>query len=242
MDIELRALTKAFDGEPVLRDLDLACRGRCLALIGPSGGGKSTLLRIVAGLEEPTSGEVRWNGAPLPRDEAGLRAHRRRIGFVFQAHNLFPHLTALENLVLPLVEVHGLSPGEARERSLGLLARFRLERHAGKRPAALSGGQRQRVALVRAVAAQPQAVLLDEPTSALDPEMTVEVLDMIGELRAEGRDLIVVTHSMGFARQVADEVAFLAEGRIAEAGPAAAFFSAPRAAAAQSFLAKVLKY
>ncbi|SDT90391.1 amino acid ABC transporter ATP-binding protein, PAAT family [Verrucomicrobium sp. GAS474] len=242
MNLELRGLTKTFHGEPVLRDVTLASSARCLALIGPSGGGKSTLLRIIAGLERPSGGEVRWNGTPIPRDEAGLREHRRHLGVVFQASNLFPHLSALENLTLPLEKVHGLTPADARERALGLLARFRLEAHAGKRPAALSGGQRQRVALVRAVAAQPKAILLDEPTSALDPEMTVEVLDMIGELRAEGCDLIVVTHAMGFARQVADEVAFLAEGRIVEAGPAAPFFDAPQSPVCRAFLEKVLKY
>jgi polar amino acid transport system ATP-binding protein len=248
MRLEIEGLSKRFggagaaDAHHALRDVSLRCEARCLALIGPSGGGKSTLLRVVAGLETPSAGTVRWNGAPLPPDEPGLRAHRRRIGVVFQAYNLFPHLTALENVTLPLEKVHGLAPGAAQERALSLLERFRLAAHAGKRPAALSGGQRQRVAIVRALAPQPEALLLDEPTSALDPEMTVEVLDMMAELKAEGRDLIVVTHSMGFARQAADEAVFLAEGRVVEAGPAAALFAAPQSEACRAFLARVLKY
>jgi polar amino acid transport system ATP-binding protein len=246
MKLELVGLTKTFgsgaSAHPALRGVDLRCEGRCIALIGPSGGGKSTLLRVLAGLEAPTSGTARWNGEALPADEDGLRAHRRRIGVVFQAYNLFPHLSALENITLPLEKVHGFSPAAARDRVRELLARFHLEAHGVKKPAALSGGQRQRVAIVRAVAAQPQAVLLDEPTSALDPEMTVEVLDMLAELKAEGGDLLVVTHAMGFARQAADAVVFLAEGRVVEAGPAEPLFAAPRTEACRRFLAKVLKY
>ena len=246
MRLEIEGLTKAFDSGAgahlVLGGIDLRCEARCLALIGPSGGGKSTLLRIVAGLETATSGTVRWNGTPLPPDEEGLRGYRRKLGIVFQAYNLFPHLSALENVTLPLEKVHGLGPAAARERAGALLERFHLSAHAGKKPAALSGGQRQRVAIVRALAPQPEALLLDEPTSALDPEMTVEVLDMLAELKAEGRDLIVVTHAMGFARQAADEAAFLADGTIVEAGPAAELFAAPRTERCRAFLARVLKY
>ncbi len=242
MKLEIEGLTKGFGAEPVLREVSLRFEGRCLALIGPSGGGKSTLLRILAGLESIDRGTIRWNGTPLPLDEEGRRAHRRRLGVVFQAFNLFPHLSALENITLPLEKVHGLAPAAARERARELLARFRLETHGDKKPAALSGGQRQRVAIVRAVAARPEAVLFDEPTSALDPEMTVEVLDMIGALKAEGCDLIVVTHAMNFARQVADQAAFLSGGTVTETGPAEELFGNPQSEGCRAFLAKVLKY
>jgi polar amino acid transport system ATP-binding protein len=213
-----------------------------LALIGPSGGGKSTLLRIIAGLEHPDSGTVEINGGRVAFEEASLLRHRRTIGTVFQAFNLFPHLTALQNITLPLEKVHGHSAPEAEEMARRLLARFRLEDHAGKRPAELSGGQRQRVAIARAVSIKPRLLLLDEPTSALDPEMSAEVLDMIQELREEGRDFILVTHEMGFARQVADQAAFLAGGRVVEAGPMARLFDAPASPQTRDFLSRILKY
>jgi polar amino acid transport system ATP-binding protein len=198
-----------------------------LALIGPSGGGKSTLLRILAGLDVPFSGQVAFDGCPLPRDEDSLRRYRRTVGTVFQAYNLFPHLTALDNLLLPLVHVHGLAMRDARERVKGPLERFRLAEHAHKRPAELSGGQKQRIAILRALVVQPKRLFLDEPTSALDPEMRSEVLDMIAEVRAEGGQFVLVTHEMAFARRVADEVAFIADGRVLAAGRAAAFFDHP---------------
>lgn len=200
------------------------------------------MLRIIAGLEHPDSGTVKINGERVVFEEVPLRLHRRTIGTVFQAFNLFPHLTALENITLPLEKVHGHAAREAEDIARGLLARFRLESHADKRPAALSGGQRQRVAIARAISIKPRLLLFDEPTSALDPEMTAEVLDMIKELREEGRDFILVTHEMGFARQVADQAVFLAEGRIVEAGPVAPLFDAPSAPQTRDFLAKVLKY
>ena len=203
---------------------------------------KSTLLRIIGGLEHPDSGEVRINGEPVVFQEEALLRHRRAVGTVFQAFNLFPHLTALQNITLPLVHVRGQSKSEAEEIARQLLARFRLEGQADKRPAELSGGQRQRVALARALSGKPRLLLLDEPTSALDPEMTAEVLDMIAELRAEGRDFILVTHEMGFARQIAGHAAFLADGRIVESGPVAQLFDAPAAPQTRAFFAKVLKY
>ncbi|MBE7212325.1 MAG: amino acid ABC transporter ATP-binding protein, partial [Gluconacetobacter diazotrophicus] len=157
-------------------------------------------------------------------------------------YNLFPHLSALQNVTLPLEKVHGLAPQDARDAAQAALRRFRLETHAHKRPAELSGGQRQRVAIARAIAIKPRLLFFDEPTSALDPEMTGGVLETIEELRAEGRDFVLVTHEMGFARRVADQVALLAEGRIVEAGPAAQVFDAPRAEASRQFFAKVLRY
>jgi polar amino acid transport system ATP-binding protein len=211
-------------------------------LIGPSGGGKSTLLRVIAGLEYPDTGVVEIDGEPVEFQEDALLKHRRTIGVVFQAFNLFPHLTALRNITLPLEKVHGHSPGEAEENARELLKRFQLEKHATKKPAELSGGQRQRVAIARAISIKPRLLLFDEPTSALDPEMTAEVLDVIEELREEGRDFILVTHEMGFARKVADQVALLADGRIVEVGAVEQVFEHPRSQQSRDFLAKVLKY
>ncbi|MCZ7593386.1 MAG: amino acid ABC transporter ATP-binding protein [Kiritimatiellae bacterium] len=242
MKLEINQLSKTFGAQRVLCDVGIAIEGHAIVLIGPSGGGKSTLLRVIAGLEYPDSGDVRLDGESLRFDEQSLRIHRRRVGVVFQSANLFPHLSALANITLPLTRVFGQSNEEARETAMQLLRRFELGDHAGKRPAQLSGGQRQRVAIVRAVAIRPKFLLFDEPTSALDPEMTSEVLDMISELRAEGRDLLLVTHHLAFARKVADQIAFLASGQILDHAPNAEFFTSPRAPAVQQFLDRVLKY
>jgi polar amino acid transport system ATP-binding protein len=215
---------------------------RSLVLIGPSGGGKSTLLRVLAGLEMPDQGSVEIDGEPLVYSEERLIRHRRGIGTVFQSFNLFPHLTALENVTLPLVQAHGYGKLQADAYARELLGRFHLEAHAAKRPFELSGGQQQRVAIVRACAVKPRLLLFDEPTSALDPEMTAEVLDLIAELRAEGRELILVTHEMGFARRVADHCLFIGAGRILESGAAQQLFSEPRTAELRAFLDRVLKY
>ena len=243
MKLKISRLSKNFGPHQALDRLSLDLEGvRRLAVIGPSGGGKTTLLRVLAGLEIPDEGEVTLNDEPMEFQENALRRHRRNIGVVFQSYNLFPHLTALQNITLPLEKVHGHAPAAAQEIAMQLLGRFQLETHAAKRPAALSGGQRQRVAIARAIAIQPRILLFDEPTSALDPEMTAEVLDMIRELSTETRDLIFVTHQMGFARAVADRVAFLGDGRILECGEPAQVFSAPSTDACRRFLANVLKY
>jgi polar amino acid transport system ATP-binding protein len=243
LNLRLRQIVKRFQGPLVLDGVSLLLNNaRSLVLIGPSGGGKSTLLRILGGLEHPDSGEVELNGERVIYTEAALLRHRRTIGTVFQAFNLFPHLTALQNITLPLEKVHGRSPAQAQETARQLLAKFHLETHAEKRPADLSGGQRQRVAIARAVSSKPRLLLFDEPTSALDPEMTAEVLDTILELREEGLDFILVTHEMGFARRVADQAAFLADGRVVESGPASQLFNSPAAAQTRAFLDKVLKY
>ena len=244
MRLTLDHLTKTFAKHRVLDDLTCDFGElRSLALIGPSGGGKSTLLRIIAGLETPDSGTVTLDGEPVVfADEEKLRAHRRHLGVVFQAYNLFPHLTALANITLPLEKVHGLSPAEAAHLALEALRRFQLADHAHKKPAQLSGGQKQRVAIARAIAIKPRLLLFDEPTSALDPEMTAEVLEVIEELKNEGRDFLLVTHEMGFARHVADRVAFLASGRIVEHAPAGELFTAPRSPECGAFLARILKY
>jgi polar amino acid transport system ATP-binding protein len=243
MKLSLHNVVKTFGTHTVLDQVSLELDGvHCLALIGPSGGGKSTLLRIVAGLEYPASGSVALNGTPIVYQDAALLRHRRSIGTVIQAFNLFPHLTALRNITLPLEKVHGRSPAEARELAEGTLRRFQLLDHAHKKPAELSGGQRQRVAIARAIAIKPQVVLLDEPTSALDPEMTAEVLELIEELKEEGRDLLLVTHEMGFARRLADRVALLAQGQIAEIGPPEQIFENSHSEITRNFLSRVLKY
>ena len=243
MKLDLQNVVKRFGAHTVIDGINLEVDGvHCFVLIGPSGGGKSTLLRIVAGLEYPTSGAVALNGRMIEYHDSALLRHRRSIGTVFQAFNLFPHLTALHNITLPLEKVHGRAAAEARELAEATLERFHLLKHAHKRPAELSGGQRQRVAIARAIAIKPQVVLLDEPTSALDPEMTAEVLELIEELKREGRDLLLVTHEMGFARRLADWVALLAEGRIAEFGPPDQVFGSPQSEITRSFLRRVLRY
>jgi polar amino acid transport system ATP-binding protein len=225
----------------VLDRLDLVTGDiQALVLVGPSGGGKSTLLRILAGLDVPVSGSVAFDGEPLPREETPLRGYRRTVGTVFQAYNLFPHLSALQNLLLPLVHVHGLSEPEARERVREPLERFGLTPHAHKRPAELSGGQKQRIAILRALVVRPRRLFLDEPTSALDPEMTAEVLDMIAELKSLGTQFVLVTHEMGCARRVADEIAFIADGRVAEHGTTADFLDRTTDPRVRNFLRQTL--
>jgi len=243
LKLKISNLTKRFDAHQALDSVSLVLEEtHSLVLIGPSGGGKTTLLRILAGLEIPDGGSVELNGETIPFDEYSLLRYRRTVGVVFQAFNLFPHLTALENIVLPLEKVHEHAPKQARDVALELLRRFQLDAHAHKKPAALSGGQRQRVAIARAVAIKPRVVLFDEPTSALDPEMTAEVLDMIEQLREAGTDLILVTHEMGFARLAADRVAFLSQGRVLEFGETKSVFDSPGTEECKRFLGTVLKY
>jgi polar amino acid transport system ATP-binding protein len=243
MNLTFDHLTKRYADHTVIDHITATLEfPHVLALLGPSGGGKSTLLRLIGGLESPESGSLTIDGEPVPTAEKPLRHYRSQIGTVFQSWNLFPHLDALANIMLPLTAVHGLSPDEARTRALELLERLHLADHAHKRPAELSGGQRQRVAIARAVAIRPKLLLFDEPTSALDPEMTAEVLEVIADLKSEGRTFILVTHAMNFARTVADQVSFLANGQIIEQAPANEFFTAPSSEVAQRFLDRVLKY
>jgi polar amino acid transport system ATP-binding protein len=243
MRLDLTDISKSYGDHMVLDGISLSIpEMRTVAIMGPSGGGKSTLLRIIAGLEIPDKGILSFDGNTVQFDENYLLPYRRRIGVVFQSFNLFPHLTARENISLPLEKVHGYSPDDASAYALQLLARFQLAGHAHKTPAQLSGGQKQRVAIARAVAIKPRLLLFDEPTSALDPEMTVEVLDLISELRTEGRPLLIVTHEIGFARKAADQVIFIHEGRVLEHGNAADLFERPSTPELQGFLDKVLRY
>ena len=240
MLISLDHLCKSFDGVEVLRDITFDEEVSALAIIGPSGGGKSTLLRIIGGLEAPTSGTMAVDGSPVSFDEASLRAYRATLGFVFQDGGLFHHMTALENVALPLRMVHGASSDEADDRARELLARLGLEDSLAKRPAQLSGGQKQRVAIARALAARPRLLLLDEPTSALDPEFTTEVLDVVRNLAEAGTRFIIVTHEMGFAREVGTKLVFMDEGKIVEENTPEKFFADPQSPRAKDFLSKVL--
>lgn len=242
MRLEIKGVVKSYGGRRALDGIEAAWQDvHRLVLIGPSGGGKSTLLRVLAGLERPDAGSVAIDGRVLAWDEASLLAHRRSLGVVFQAFNLFPHLTALRNITLPLERVHGHSPHEAHETARAALAKFHLLEHAAKKPAELSGGQQQRVAIARAAACRPRLLIFDEPTSALDPEMTCAVLDLIEDLAEEGRDFILATHEMGFARLAADAVLLVADGRIAEAGGPETI-THPQTDFAKQFLSRVLKY
>ena len=243
MKLEVTGLTKCYGKTRALDGLLLPIEtARVLVLIGPSGGGKSTLLRVLGGLETADSGTVAINGYQLVTDPAALQAYRRKNGFLFQQFNLFPHLTARRNISLPLEKVHGHSPAEALAMAEQALSRFSLLDHAYKLPAQLSGGQQQRVGIARAVARQPEILFLDEPTSALDPEMTAEVLELIQELAEAGQDIILSTHEMGFARAVADQVAFVAAGKIEEVSPPASLFGTPKSALCQRFLSRVMRY
>jgi len=242
MDLEIRKLRLAFGEKDILREMDLPkISGNILALIGPSGGGKSTLLRVWGGLLKPDAGEVLIDGEPLPTSEKNSRLYRQKIGVVFQNWNLFYHLTALQNIMLPLTEVQGVSSEDAEQTAMSLLDRFQLTEHAEKRPHQLSGGQQQRVAIVRALAINPRFLLLDEPTSALDPEMAAQVLEMIEEVAEQGTPVILVTHHVAFASRVSDYVLFLSEGRILEHAPTQEFFENPKTEICRKFLETVLK-
>lgn len=243
MKLEIKNLIKKFSGQQAL-NIDYALVPDCqtLVLIGPSGSGKSTLLRLLEGLQKPDSGSIYLNEYEIDYEDEALINHRRKIGVVFQSWNLFPHLTALENIMLPLQHVHHLTFEEARERSLTLLKRFELDKHADKKPFALSGGQSQRVALIRAIAIQPQLLMLDEPTSALDPLMTAEVLELIQELKNEHRDIILITHHLHFAKRTADRVLFICEGKILENGSSEQVFENPQSIPAKQYMTKVKNY
>jgi polar amino acid transport system ATP-binding protein len=240
--LELRGVTKAYGDVPVLRGIDLSVdEHRAIALIGASGSGKSTLLRCIDLLEEIDDGDVLLDGEVVTDPAVDPVAVRRRLGMVFQAFNLFPHLSALENVVLAPVRTQGVSRSEAEDRARELLERFGLGGREDEHPDRLSGGQQQRVAIARALATHPRALLLDEVTSALDPELVGEVLTVVRELKADGMTMLIATHEMGFAREVADEVCFLHDGLIVERGDPERIFTSPEQPETQRFLRRLLE-
>jgi len=217
-------------------------RGEVVVIIGPSGSGKSTLCRTINRLETINSGEIRFNGQPLPAEGRPLARLRSEVGMVFQAFNLFAHKTVLENVTLGPIKVRKEKPAVARERAMALLERVGIANQAAKYPAQLSGGQQQRAAIARALAMQPKAMLFDEPTSALDPEMVGEVLDVMNSLASDGMTMVVVTHEMGFARHAANRVIFMADGELVEENEPAEFFANPRSDRLKDFLSKILTH
>ncbi|MEU1949554.1 MULTISPECIES: amino acid ABC transporter ATP-binding protein [unclassified Streptomyces] len=241
--IELHGVNKHFGALHVLRDIDLTVgRGEVVVIIGPSGGGKSTLIRTINRLETVQSGSIVVDGRPLPDEGKELARLRAEVGMVFQSFNLFAHRTVVANVMLGQTKVRRRGKQDAERRALELLDRVGLADQAGKFPAQLSGGQQQRVAIARALAMDPQVMLFDEPTSALDPEMINEVLEVMRQLAQEGMTMVVVTHEMGFARSAANRVVFMADGRIVEDRPPEEFFSAPESERAKDFLSKILKH
>ncbi len=237
--IEFRQVNKWFGPLHALVDINAqVSKGEVVVVCGPSGSGKSTLIRTVNRLEDIASGELRFDGQSVhaPMSAAALNRLRSRVGFVFQSFNLFPHLSALDNVMLSPVRVNGLGKAEARDKALQLLERVGLADKAAAFPAQLSGGQQQRVAIARALAMEPPAMLFDEPTSALDPEMVGEVLAVMRRLAADGMTMMCVTHEMGFAREVAGRVWFMDAGRILETGAPESFFGQPQHPRAQRFL------
>ena len=239
--IDVKHLYKNFGSLEVLKDVSLHVdRGQVVAIIGPSGSGKSTLLRSINLLETPTSGEIWVDGTCITEKGQNIRAIRQKVGMVFQHFNLFAHMTVLKNMIYAPVKTKKLTKEHATEKAMQLLARVGLAEKANVYPVTLSGGQKQRVAIARALAMDPEVILFDEPTSALDPEMVTEVLDVIKELAQTGITMLLVTHEMGFAREVADRIIFMDNGTILEDAPPAEFFAAPKTARAQEFLKKML--
>ena len=238
--IDIENLRKSFGDVEVLKGIDLTIKEKeVVVIIGPSGSGKSTLLRCMNYLEEPTSGEVSVDGIVLD-GEANINKVREEVGMVFQRFNLFPHMTVLQNIMLAPIKVRHVAKQEAEETARKLLARVGLADKADAYPSQLSGGQQQRVAIARALAMKPKVMLFDEPTSALDPEMVGEVLDVMRKLAEEGMTMVIVTHEMGFAREVGDRLLFVDDGRIIEQGDPKEVFEHPKEERTRLFLSKVL--
>ncbi len=243
MQIEIKHLTKTYKGQAALSDLSLSLTDvHSLGIIGPSGGGKTTLLRVLAGLETPDSGELVLNGKAIDFSKDKLLEHRKRIAMVFQSYNLFIHLTALQNITLPLVKTRQMAPARARQEAIELLERFGLADHLDKYPGQLSGGQKQRVAIARALSLKPEVLLFDEPTSALDPEITAEILDVINGLRLAKKDLILVTHEIGFARHACEHVAFVSDGRVVTHGPSDVLFEKDEPEEFRHFVSRIISW
>ena len=230
-----KVVIKALDGVSV--DIN---RGDVMVVIGPSGSGKSTLLRSLNLLEEPTAGSIIFEGVDITNKKIDINKHRQKMGMVFQHFNLFPHKTILENMILAPVEVKKIPAEQAKAKAMQLLERVGLADRADAYPIQLSGGQKQRIAIVRALCMEPDVMLFDEPTSALDPEMVGEVLDVMKELANEGMTMVVVTHEMGFAREVGNRVLFMADGKLVEEGTPEDIFENPQSERLQDFLSKVL--
>lgn len=239
--IEVNQLTKFFGSHKVLDNIsETIGEGEKVVVIGPSGSGKSTFLRCLNLLERPTSGTIRFDGTVITEKGTDINQIRRQMGMVFQLFNLFPNLTVLENLTLAPVQSKLLPVKEAREEGMAMLERIRLPDKAHTYPSRLSGGQKQRIAIMRALMMHPKVMLFDEPTSALDPEMVGEVLDVIKELADQGMTMVLVTHEMGFAKEVGTRILFMDEGKIIEQNTPEAFFANPVEERTQSFLSKVL--
>ncbi|QIM19770.1 amino acid ABC transporter ATP-binding protein [Leucobacter coleopterorum] len=239
--IEVVGLRKSFGSNEVLRGIDLAvAEGEVVSLIGPSGSGKSTILRCLNGLEQATAGHVTVGGFEITSPKTDINKVRQHVGMVFQHFNLFPNMTVIENVMLAPVDLGRKTKAEARAAALALLERVGLSEKADARPSSLSGGQKQRVAIARALAMEPQIMLFDEATSALDPEMVGEVLQVIRDLAASGMTMVLVTHEMGFAREVCDRVVFMADGVVVEQGAPDQVFGSPQQTRTQEFLSKVL--
>ena len=239
--IDVKNLTKSFGNLEVLKGVSQhISKGERVVLIGPSGSGKSTFLRCLNLLETPTGGEIIFEGQSITDDKCDINKVRQKMGMVFQHFNLFPNMTILKNITLAPVRTGLMNREQAEKNALELLKRVGLEDKAGSYPAQLSGGQKQRIAIVRALCMKPEVMLFDEPTSALDPEMVGEVLDVMKELARSGMTMVCVTHEMGFAREVADRVLFMDEGRIIEEGTPQEIFSAPKEQRTKDFLNKVL--
>ncbi|MFU0507225.1 amino acid ABC transporter ATP-binding protein [Pseudaminobacter sp. NGMCC 1.201702] len=248
--VDMTGVNKFYGSLHVLKDVDLSVeKGEVMVIIGASGSGKSTLIRCVNGLEVYQHGSIMVDGYQMPPEEdrqvggeKELAAIRKGVGMVFQQFNLFPHKTVLENITLAPMRVHRKSKAEAEANALRLLDRVGLKAHANKYPGQLSGGQQQRVAIARALAMEPHIMLFDEPTSALDPEMVGEVLDVMRELASDGMTMMIVTHEMGFAREVADRVVYIDQGTILEIGKPAQIFDEPQHERTKTFLSRVLKH
>ncbi len=239
--IKVENLHKQFEDLKVLNGIDIEIeKGEVVCVIGPSGSGKSTFLRCLNLLEKPTGGHIYFNGEDLTDPKVDINLRRQKMGMVFQQFNLFPHMTVLENMTVAPKMLLGLSQEEANQRALSLLERVGLADRSDAYPNQLSGGQKQRVAIVRALCMEPEVMLFDEPTSALDPEMVGEVLDVMKDLANKGMTMIVVTHEMGFAKEVGSRVLFLDEGVVVEDAPPKELFENPKSERLQSFLAKVL--
>ena len=239
--ISVNNLRKSFHGLEVLKGISTEIkRGDVVCIIGPSGSGKSTFLRCLNMLEKPNGGEILFNGEDLTKPRTNLNLHRQKMGMVFQQFNLFPHMTVLENLTCAPLMLGKMNKTEAEAMAMELLGRVGLADRAGEYPNKLSGGQKQRVAIVRALCMDPEVMLFDEPTSALDPEMVGEVLDVMKDLARKGMTMIVVTHEMGFAREVSNRVLFMDEGIIMEDNAPEALFTNPQCERLKSFLSKVL--